>query len=45
MYNRPIYPGAMTPAQMVNRALTAAAAVMLTAATVAAMLTIILIFN
>ena len=41
----PIYPGAMTPAQLMRRALTAAASVAATAAFTAAMLTAIIIFN
>lgn len=45
MYNRPIYPGAMTPAQMFNRILNAAAAVIITAAGVAAMFTMFILFN
>lgn len=41
----PIYPGAMTPAQLTRRILTAAASVAITAAFTAAMLTVFIIFN
>ena len=40
----PIYPGAMTPAQLVKRAAAAAAAAAMTAAAIAAMLTLSIIF-
>ena len=42
--NHPIFPGAMTPAQLVKRAATAAAAAAMTAAAIAAMLTLTIIF-
>ena len=41
----PMYPGAMTPAQLARRALTAAASAAITAAFIAAMLTAAIIFN
>ena len=41
----PIHPGAMTPAQIAGRALAAAVVIVTTAATIAAMLTIFVLFN
>lgn len=44
MFNRPIHPGAMTPAQMARRAAETAAAAMLTAATIATLTALAIIF-
>lgn len=43
--NTPVYPGAMTPAQILRRAAITAASVATTAAFIAAMLATAIIFN
>lgn len=43
--NTPLFPGAMTPAQILHRDITKAASIIATAATVAAFCTMFIMFN